>query len=145
MNRRVAFITLSLAILCFFGALGILFRTSTNQLGADVRINWPSQLSPCSATVKVNCTLSLNIVAFRQDGSMFTVARALPPNATGVDAVMPEGLYEIWVMATGRNENADFTLSVAATKAVEITRDKSTESDDPDPSPEEFDPKMDKI
>jgi hypothetical protein len=136
MNRRVYFIIAILSVVYFLAAKALLIynQHTIESLGAEVRIDWPTaQLPPCSANVKVNCTLSLNIVAYRQDGAMLTVARALPPTATGVEAIMPEGLYDIWVTASGRDSSGNFTVMLSSIKAIEITREGSKSSDDPAP------------
>ena len=135
MNRRVAILVFSLAFVYFIGVLGYVHYTHPN--GTSVQLRWTSPFPPCTSAVKVNCALSVNILAFRQDGSMLMVGNSLPPTTAGVDVALPEGLYDVWVVVSGRSESGNFTLSLPLVKSFDVGRDGSKSSSDPEPDSEE--------
>jgi hypothetical protein len=123
MNLRTVTITVSAFIVfALIGFISIIALVKHDQnLGSKVKLEWQAfQLTPCTAELKVNCGLYINVFAFRSDGAVFTVASKLPPQSSGTEVYMPPGSYTFWIVTSGRNADGDLVLSEPGVSTADI-------------------------
>ena len=138
MTKRVAIIVGTLLLITAGFVFGVALRNN-EQRQVEIRIGWESYPTPpCSTTVKKLCVVSLSLIAFRkQDGLAIMVADHIAPTATGYTTLLPEGTYDIWVVATGYDSEGTFSTSNPAKTTIDTQKPQQPPSEPQQPASEE--------
>jgi hypothetical protein len=141
MTKRVAIILIALLMIAGFFIGVATYRPAVTMV--EVHIGWEAyNEKTCSASVKKMCVVSLSLIAFQQqDGSAIMVANHIDPSATGYTVLLPEGTYDVWVVAAGYDSQGAFSTSNPAkiTIMTDTPQQPSTPDEtEPEPAAEKF-------